>query len=824
MSFLNPVFLLALGLVLIPVVLHFLLKTKPKKLLFPALRLIQARRQQNSRRFRLRHLWLLLLRMLVIAGLVMALTRPTLPAANYGLSRSEWLTALAVLAVAAGAYCGLMALWKRRHVPRHDLLSRRTSLRGGLGLATFVLLLLLVGWPYQRRVAAEITAPAPPVAEHLPVAAIFVVDTSLSMAYQHQGEDRLEAARALIREHLGHLPAGSRVAVIENSGDVPGVFTNDLSAIQDRLGLLTPRPLSRTLNESLETALTLQEEDRRRLLEEQTGVPEDRRQDRLIREIYVVTDLARSAWQPDSTPRLKERLAELNWVGLYLLDVGVERPVNAGLSAVKLSRQSVASGGFLTVEAAVTSAAVVKPELPVELWLTGDDGQPAKMGQQLVTLDPNSETSVQFTVENVTGRFRQGELRISGSDPFVADNTACFTVQVHPPLEVLVVAERREEAAVWMQALAPDELVRLGRSRCRTTFLPTGKLIGTDLAKFQVICLVHAAQPDARVWERLTDYVTAGGGLFLSLGARSAVTGQARPGEGIDPTAWNSSAARQVVPGELKAELPFAPAATLEWSNPQHPLCRKLEELGAMPQFADIEVRRYWSIQPVEDAGVIARYSRPPHVPALVERRVGRGRVLLLTTAVDSAAWNDLQGGAENSWVYVVLADQFARRLAGLGEERFNFLVGDDVELPLNPAQAIEKVVVRMPEFKQRQQEVVEPRDLLLLSGLADPGQYQVEAVEPATNEVQGFSLNLSGAESDFRRLEVSELDRLLGEKRYSVSRDPQTLERSLAVGRLGQEVYGLLLTCLIGFFILEQLTSAWFYEQEAGGKVASAQ
>lgn len=820
MSFLNPAYLLALGLVLVPVVLHLLLKAKPKKLIFPALRLIQSRKQQNSRRFRLRHLWLLLLRMLVIGGLVLALTRPTLPAANYGLSRREWLTALAVLAVSLGIYFGVLALWKRRHLPRHDLLARRTSLRGGLGLAAAVLLVLLVGWPYQRRVAAEITAPAPPVAENLPVAAVFLVDTSLSMSYQHQGQSRLDAARAMIREHMGQLPAGSRAAIVENSGDVPGVFTADLTAVQDRLALLTPKPLSRSLNDALEAALLLQEDDRRRILGEQSGAPEDRRQDRLIREIYIVTDFARSAWRLDATSQLKDRLVELNWTGLYLLDVGVEQPVNAGLRSVKLSRQSVASGGFVTVEASVTAAGVVKPETPVELWLTGDNGQPIKTGQQVVSLEPDAETGVRFTLENITGRFRQGELRITGSDPFVVDNIAYFTVRVHPPLEVLVVAERREEARVWMEALAPEELVRLGRARYRTTFLPTGKLAGTDLSRFQVVCLIHAAQPTTELWEELTDYVKSGGGLLLTLGARSAIAGRSRPDEGLDPIAWNTAAAQRLSPASLKAELSFSPAATIDWSNTQNPLVRKLEELGALPEFAALDIRRYWSVEPAEDATVIARYARPPSVPALIERRVGRGRVLMLTTSVDSVAWNDLPG----HWVYVVLADQFAQRLAGLGEEKANFVVGDDVGLALNPAQAVQKVVLRMPEFKQRQEAIAEPRDFLLLSGMSDPGQYQIEAVEPATNEVQAFSLNLSGTESDFRQIEPAELDRVLGEKRYSVSRDPQTLERSLAVGRLGQEVYGLLLMCLVGFFILEQLTSAWFYEQEGGGKVMSAQ
>ena len=54
MSLLNPALLAGLGLVAVPLILHLLLRQKPKPMLFPALRLIRKRSMQNSRRFRLR--------------------------------------------------------------------------------------------------------------------------------------------------------------------------------------------------------------------------------------------------------------------------------------------------------------------------------------------------------------------------------------------------------------------------------------------------------------------------------------------------------------------------------------------------------------------------------------------------------------------------------------------------------------------------------------------------------------------------------------------------------------------------------------------------
>ena len=181
MSLLNPALIFGFACAAIPIVLHLMMRTKPKKLLFPALRLIQKRRRQNVRRIRLRHLWLLLLRVFVLAILVAALMRPSLPAAQYGLSFKESLTLGIILAVTFAAYFFIMTRWRKQGVANHVIASRRTSLRGILGVVGLLLCLLLIGWPYQQRVAAAITAPLPEVSPDLPVAAVFLFDTSQSM-------------------------------------------------------------------------------------------------------------------------------------------------------------------------------------------------------------------------------------------------------------------------------------------------------------------------------------------------------------------------------------------------------------------------------------------------------------------------------------------------------------------------------------------------------------------------------------------------------------------------------------------------------------------
>jgi hypothetical protein len=76
MTFIFPLLLSGLVLVGIPIVVHLIMRQKPKHLMFPAFRFLLQRHRTNQRKLRLRHILLLALRMLLIAAMVLALARP----------------------------------------------------------------------------------------------------------------------------------------------------------------------------------------------------------------------------------------------------------------------------------------------------------------------------------------------------------------------------------------------------------------------------------------------------------------------------------------------------------------------------------------------------------------------------------------------------------------------------------------------------------------------------------------------------------------------------------------------------------------------------
>src|SRR5438876_8544849 len=85
MSFVFPALLGGLLLAGIPILLHLIMRQKPKLLLFPAFQFLLQRHRTNQRKLRLRHLLLLCLRLLIIAGLFLALAQPLLFSTTGGL-------------------------------------------------------------------------------------------------------------------------------------------------------------------------------------------------------------------------------------------------------------------------------------------------------------------------------------------------------------------------------------------------------------------------------------------------------------------------------------------------------------------------------------------------------------------------------------------------------------------------------------------------------------------------------------------------------------------------------------------------------------------
>src|SRR4051794_18249831 len=145
--------------------------------------------------------------------------------------------------------------------------------------------------------------------EEVPTAIALVFDTSLSMGYKEKDKTRLDEAKEWAGEVLKKTPETSQVFVIDSAE--PGVPVKlSPAAARKRIEGLALRAANRPLNDALGQAYTAI-----------VGV------DRPRHEVYVLTDLARSAWDPG---RPAEGLGLLKKVKLGVVTYVLRLPPKEG--------------------------------------------------------------------------------------------------------------------------------------------------------------------------------------------------------------------------------------------------------------------------------------------------------------------------------------------------------------------------------------------------------------------------------------------------------------------------------------------------------------
>jgi hypothetical protein len=378
------------------------------------------------------------------------------------------------------------------------------------------------------------------------------------------------------------------------------------------------------------------------------------------------------------------------------------------------------------------------------------------------------------------------------------DDVRFFSVLVQPPTEILIVYEKPADAVYLHKVLAPDEIAAQGEARHKCKVISASLLKSTDLSPYAVVCLVDVGDPQEEGWKALEKFASNGGGVAIFLGAN------------VKHAAYLTPAATAVFPGKLKGQVPFDREVFLDLQNLSHPILKKFADWGGV--LATVEINRCWSVDPELVAGAIASYTDPKHLPALVERVLGKGRVLALTTSIDRRGeWNDLP----LDWGFAPLSYEMMRYLAQSSQAQFNYTAGDDVILPLNTTQAFPAYRLRKPGLQQLNEDVPAGTTNLIVKGSDQLGNYRVTGIEADVKFERGFSVNSVADESRLDRLSKADLESHLGAERYSIARDIESLQRNVKTGRLGREAFPLVVLLLLAAFVGESFVANRFYDKE---------
>ncbi|MBL4885998.1 MAG: hypothetical protein JKY95_15875, partial [Planctomycetaceae bacterium] len=600
-----------------------------------------------------------------------------------------------------------------------------------------------------------------------------------------------------------------------------------------RSDALQPRDASLLLNDRVLSAIQLQSDERQKILKQ----GESESSDRFLREIYIYTDRARSAWSLETASRLKEEMEQVPWLRCYILDVGVETATNFSLNNLAMSQATVIQGGLVTISAGVTNQSLQASECVAELYLGDSNGSAVKRDQVALTLEANQTGQASFTITTDTLGVLQGEIRIAQSDPLKIDNTAAFSLMVKPRPNVLIVAEKRNEAFVWEQALAPSQLVKRGVHQYTVKVITPSRLraelelgqTNSQTKRPDVVYLMNVSRLSEKSWNSLQNYVQSGGGLGVFLGSTRIEVDNYR---NLGQADWLAALPSvHVRPPSLKK---------IEVVQGDHPVFSYLEKLDVLGLYSSAAVRRYWKTELPEGASALANFSDDDRSAAVVARNYGRGRVLSVSTGVDLSGaseqrnWSDL---ARLDWIYAAWADQVTKYLQGGRNLRLNRTVGSPVVLTVSEEAQGKEALLQLPGLRQEKITIPFQGTLLKISSSGDPtsalvenrkakrnrrvaadrvGSYRILFPAGSINPF-GFSLQLADQETDLQPLSYAELDELFGVDRWQLSRTYEELERSVILGRIGTEAYPVLIILLIIIFLGEHLAANLFYGRQDG-------
>lgn len=500
----------------------------------------------------------------------------------------------------------------------------------------------------------------------LPTAVVMVIDDSASMG---QG-DWWERAQEAAEERVERLRPWDEVALITTSRlDGPvGRLTSAHQEVIDAVGELEPGARSTDLGEALAAAEGVLSASQ---------LPAQR--------IVVVSDFARGGFPAEGAPREKvQREVEQ-------IDVrrpGQERVPNVAVVGVDYAQRQAGEGALWEVRATVENRGVgVAEGVEVQLVVGGD-----VLATDVVEI-PAGERLVQvFEHRFDGGGARRASIRVDApEDAYAADDVYRFVVRVKDRVRLLLVngeptsVAYSDELFFFTRAMNPGTSSQSAMDPLTTT---PDALATRELDAFDVVVLANVSSVGAEAAERLHRFVEQGGGLLLAMGDQ------------VDVEGWNRTLG-ELLPKPLRGrkrlaerEDPDAPVKVTRMGAAEgaHPVFRVFELPGGA-SLQSAQVYSYMLLQPGAsgDARTVLRYR--DESPALIERRLGDGRVMLWTTTLDRE-WTDFPVRTAYLPLMRRAVQYLARRVTSRGQA--DPVVGERVELDVGGL-VREQVVVRGP-------------------------------------------------------------------------------------------------------------------------------
>ncbi len=473
-----------------------------------------------------------------------------------------------------------------------------------------------------------------------PMSAVILLDISMSMHY----EDNFERAKREAIDILDTMTAGDEVALIgfsssaeivrELSTQIDGVRSLINSIEEPGYGTTRYMPNLRLADQLLETS---------------------RFENRAI---FLISD-----FQDVGMDTREDGWKLAPGTAFTGIDVAAAESSNLALTDVRSPEQLLEDSADQQILARVRSTGTLYLETgDVSLYVDGE-----LIERVPVNLADRSEQVVTFTASFDAQGTHDGEVRVSG-DNFSVDNSYFFTVDVLPKIRVLLV--NGEASDDWFD----DEGHWFGlavSSAAQSPFLlqtiEPAEISPAALRQNDVAVLLNVGDLNSAQAAAIEAYVQGGGSLLLA------------PGDRVNPEVFNRQFA-EISPAliQSRGQLGLDDYLVIADYDRRHPI------LSPLNSDWSARFQNHWSLLPDEAADVLMQFDNTE--PALLERSVGEGNVILFASTLD-LEWNNLalQG------LFLPFVHETLRYLVQQNPKQRAYQVGDNLDLdPSGTAEAIE--------------------------------------------------------------------------------------------------------------------------------------
>jgi len=640
-----------------------------------------------------------------------------------------------------------------KQIPQRE--KRHLEIRHWLLLALRCLLLLLIVLAFARPFFSTTDGTAGLAPERQD--SIIVLDRSYSMRIADHWQQALDKALGLVDRKQ----AGDRIGVIlvDDEAAIISDLTSSTADLRSLLRDQSPGFKATRLPPAIEQAA--------RLL---AGSNASRKQ------IYVVSDFQASA--VSTIARIPGDIE------LTALPVEVTRAANASITSVGIEASSRAASAEFSLSAEIVNRATIPLDQEVTLRLDGRE-----LARRKLRLAPGSTITETFDRLSVSDDLLRGIVSLE-DDALNLDNQHFFVYSSKQQVPLLIVEATtpRANQSVFLH----NALALAHNPAFRVEHMAITELKPEDLPSWTVIIINDVALPAGPLADALTDFVNAGGGLLVATGAAVQQN-------------WPTA----LLPGSpgraVKAKQ--ATAYNMTDFESDHPLSIDLGARNTV-DLSLARVFRYRELQPGADDRAGARYSDGG--AALLERQIGPGRVLLLTTTLD-AHWNDiaLQPAflpfLHQSLRYLTAFEPYPNQSAvGAITDVMRYagaLAGADA---LVVARAQGPLIVESPAAA----EIRVDRQSPLLT-LARPGFYQVHHATPPGVEIT-LAANVDPHEANQEMLDVARFVEEIRASADSVATGTTLNRRQAAEFEQQQQLAYAILLVVLALTLVEALSANW--------------